>query len=115
VFFRFATNLDLWQMYMTDPDDFMGSWTTPREGSCVDQDQNTGTWWCIEPRDENYWIVDSPVFPTSNPNVLNDPKDGRLVLYFRTFQGGMYMLKQSSVGNSTHWDTPTRVGDNIVE
>ena len=34
--------------YMTDAQD-PTSWTTPRETSCVDQDQNTGLWWCLCP------------------------------------------------------------------
>jgi hypothetical protein len=64
IFIRFHNNLDLWQMYMTDPMD-PESWTTPREPSCVDQDQKTGLWACLCPPidkflrcsypDKHYW------------------------------------------------------------
>ena len=46
VFVRFHDNLDMWQIYQTDAKD-PSAWSTPRESSCVDQDQNTAKWWCI--------------------------------------------------------------------
>ena len=68
IFIRFHNNLDLWQMYMTDPMD-PESWTTPREPSCVDQDQKTGLWACLCPPidkflrcsypDKHYWYHSS--------------------------------------------------------
>jgi hypothetical protein len=39
--------------YMTDAQD-PTSWTTPRETSCVDQDQKTGLWWCLCPPIDKY-------------------------------------------------------------
>jgi hypothetical protein len=93
LFVRFHNNLDLWQMYMQDPMD-PESWSDIRESSCVDQDQHTGEWACLCPPVDkfkrcnfpspNYW-VGSPVFPTSDIQVLNDPIDGRIQLYFRGF------------------------------
>jgi hypothetical protein len=37
----------------------------------------------------NYWNT-QPIFPTSDITVLNSPKDGRIQLFFRGFEGHMY-------------------------
>jgi len=45
MFMRFAENLDLWQMFQNNPQ-APDDWSVPREGSCVDQNQDTGIWSC---------------------------------------------------------------------
>ena len=119
VFARFHDNLDMWQMYQTDATD-PTKWSIPRESSCVDQDQNTALWWCIgmpagkygQPA-QHYW-VGAPIFSTSNPTVLNHPKNGAIELYFRGFEGHMYEVHQLEAGNSTLYSEPKMVAPNII-
>jgi hypothetical protein len=119
VFARFAENLDVWQMHQTDAAD-PSSWSRPREGSCVDQDQTTAVWSCLAPGTpdkqslNDYWIIDSPVFSTSDLTVIAHPEDGRIILFFRNFEGHMYRVEQRSAGNSTHYTMPILVTDKIL-
>jgi hypothetical protein len=119
VFARFHDNLDMWQMHQTDPSD-PTKWSIPRESSCVDQDQNTATWWCVgmpagtygQPA-AHFW-VGSPIFSTSNPTVLNHPTTGAIELYFRGFEGHMYEVHQLQAGNSTLYSEPKMFAPDII-
>jgi len=121
IFARFETNLDLWQMYQSDAQD-PRSWSQPREPSCVDQDQTTSVWHCLDQNGgtpstqstDHYYTVSNPVFPTSDISVMNDPADGRIQFWFRNFEGHMYMMKQSIAGNSSRYDPPEVMGDGIT-
>jgi hypothetical protein len=120
IFVRFKDNLDLWkfdQMNASDPTSF----NTPRETSCVDQDQNTALWYCLGENigiagspAKHYW-VGQPIFPTSNPTIVNDPSDGRLRLYFRGFEGLLYESHQLTPGNGSRYSTPHLVSSVIIE
>jgi hypothetical protein len=120
VFVRFQENLDTWQLYQTDPKD-PTSWTIPRESSCVDQDQDTGIWYClhdgtpVEQSHQHYWIVSNPVFPTSDFAILNDPVDGRLRLWYRNFDGHMYMVEQKVPGQSDAYTAPQLISGVLME
>ena len=123
VFARFHDNLDLWQMYMSDPYD-VTSWTAPREPSCVDQDQKTGLWWCLCPTGgfknmcaypaKSYWN-NQPVFPTSDLSTLINTTDNRLQLYFRGFAGHYWMVQQAVPGDSSFYLPPVQVTDILFE
>ena len=133
IFARFHGNLDLWQMYQKDAEDPL-SWTMPREPSCVDQDQETGVWWCMGvlkvmcyvglcpkgnfkneceyPFINGYWSR-APIFPTSDISVIHGA-DGRLKLFYRGFDAGFYMIQQSEPGGSEYYDPPVNVGNPIL-
>lgn len=120
IFIRFQENLDTWQLYQKDPND-PTSWTVPRESSCVDQDQDTGIWHCLyngtpdKQSHDHYWIVSNPVFPTSDFSVLNDPVDGRLRLWYRNFDGHMYMVEQKVPGMSDAYTAPQLISGVLME
>ena len=119
VFARFHGNLDMWQMYQTDAKD-PTKWSTPRESSCVDQDQNTALWWCLgmpagkygQPA-EHFWVGE-PIFSTSNPTVLNDPTTGAIQIFFRGFEGHLFEVHQIEPGNSTSYSYPKVVAPEII-
>lgn len=120
LFVRFKTNLDMWKFDLKNATDPM-SWSTPRETSCVDQDQNTALWYCIGEKvgtfgnpASHYW-VGQPVFPTSNPTVINDPVDGRIVVYFRGFEGRLYEVHQITPGDGSKYSMPSAVSNRIIE
>lgn len=119
VFARIAGNLDVWQMYQTDAAD-PTKWSKPRETACVDQDQKTGKWYCLgengapDVDNEHYWLG-QPAFPTSDLTVLNDPKDGRIVIFYRGFTGTLFSVAQRSPGNSTYYSAPNDEGKTIIE
>jgi hypothetical protein len=124
VFVRFVDNLDVWQMYQLDPED-PTRWSAPRESSCVDQDQTTGLWYCLgfEPSavpppgldaSTAYW-VGTPVFPTSDLTVVNDPHNGALVVFLRGFTGELFSIRQRVPGNSTFYTSPVTEGNAIIE
>merc|ERR1711964_45507 len=111
LFARFHDNLDLWQMYQQNPKD-PTDWSVPRESSCVDQNQTTSKWYCLQPKSTQYWNT-QPVFPTSDVNLLVSPVDGRLQLFYRGFDGRMYMSQQANTGNSTHYEPAIVVSANV--
>ncbi|GBG31913.1 Hypothetical Protein FCC1311_081382 [Hondaea fermentalgiana] len=119
IFARFEENLDLWQMHQTDPND-PTSWSHPREGSCVDQDQDTSIWHCLEPgmpdvqTTASYWIIDSPVFPTSDISVLRNETSGKLQVYFRNFEGHLYMVEQIEAGASDQYTVPRVIAPELI-
>lgn len=151
VFMRFAANLDMWQMHQLDAKD-PTSWSMPREGSCVDQDQATSVWYCLDPgfpaeqTYAHYFIIHSPAFSTSDLSVVRDaasdklqvssyldgPKGpgtrdsgGRWTLtecssgalaqvFFRNFEGHLYMLEQLQAGDSGSYSVPQLVAPNIL-
>jgi hypothetical protein len=119
VFARFKENLDLWKFDQKNASD-PTSWSTPRETSCVDQDQNTAIWYCIGEQNnmygnptDHYW-VGQPIFPTSNPTIINDPVDGRLVVYFRGFEGLLYESHQLKIGSGVSYSSPVPVAVNRI-
>jgi len=122
IFVRFHTNLDLWNLHMTDAMDPL-SWTLPREPSCVDQAQDTGIWWCLCPGhgpkrqcvypQPAYWNT-QPVFPTSDISLQLSPKDDRVQVFFRGFEGHLYMSQQATPGDSTLYLPPVTVAPNTL-
>jgi len=124
VFARFEANLDIWQLYQTDAQD-PTKWSTPREASCVDQDQNTAKWFCIgfEPsvvppeglESSPDYFVGGPLFPTSDLTVVTDPSTNALVLFYRGFTGGLFSSRQRVPGNSTFYTMPVQEGKTIIE
>ena len=119
VFARFKTNLDMWQMHQTDPSD-PTKWSVPRESSCVDQDQNTATWWCKDMPAGKYgqpasaFWVGEPIFSTSNPTAITNPNTGAIQLYFRGFEGHLFEVHQLVPGNSTRYSTPQMLAPNVI-
>lgn len=119
IFARFEDNLDLWQMYQISADD-PTKWTTPREGSCVDEDQDTAVWHCLKPglplkqTYDNYWIIESPVFPTSDVTVLRNETSGKLQVYFRNFEGHLYVVEQLEASNSNKYAVPRIVASDLT-
>lgn len=121
VFVRFAENLDVWQLYQTDASD-PTKWSQPRESACVDQNQTTGKWYCLGtagrpdgPNDDGHYWLGQPAFPTSDMTVLNDPKDQRLVVFYRGFTGNLFSVSQRVSGNSTYYTSPNQEGKTIIE
>lgn len=105
-YIRYSTNLDVFQIYQTDaqnPD----AWSTPRESSCVDMEI------CKTRPKELYWNT-QPIFPTSDLTIVNSPVDGRLQVFYRGFDGGLYMSQQAQVSSSQLYLPPVRY-DVIVE
>lgn len=115
IFIRLTGDLDLWQIYQTDAKDPL-AWTEPRPPAClcnfppcvdkgqtkcgvVSQCDNTGLD-CDKEDPNQYWLQGS-AFPTANMNMLKDPSDGRLTVYFRNFDGQIYTNSQMEPGNST--------------
>jgi hypothetical protein len=100
VFIRYATYLDLWQFYQTDPAD-PEAFSVAREPSCIDSPQicanSTLTYWNTQ-----------PVFPTSDMSVSVDPFDGRLQVFYRGFDGALYRTAQVVPGDPRHYSPPER-------
>jgi len=103
VYIRYSTNLDLWQLYNTDVDD-PNAWSTPRESACVSLP-------CNDTNPKDYWNT-QPVFPTSDITLLNDPSDGHLDMFYRGFDGALYVCNQKP---GTHQYTTPRRFDSIFE
>jgi len=99
VFIRDKNNLDLWQIFQTDPTN-ADNWSVWRECSCVNYPG------CFEPKNVYYWNT-QPAFPTSDPTIVPDPVDGRLQLFYRGFDGGYYVSRQQQPGNHDYLP-PTR-------
>lgn len=106
VFIRYSTNLDLWRIYQLDPLDAT-QWSVAEEASCVDMDG------CAVKKGP-YWNT-QPVFPTSDVQVLNDPADGRLQVFYRGFDGALYKVAQTVISNSTAPYGPPQRFDSIFE
>jgi len=101
VFIRYSTNLDVWQMYQTDPTN-PEAWTEMREASCVDMAGCSSV-----PPGTKYWNS-QPVFPTSDLTIVNSPIDGGLQLYYRGFDGALYMVQQGVPGVSDGYTAPVQ-------
>lgn len=93
VFIRTQVNLDLWQFYLQDPSD-PNSWSVPRESSCL---APPAPCWNSQ-----------PVFPTSDVSVTHDSVDGRLQLYYRGFDGTLYMVQQKEPGSPEEYEPPVQ-------
>jgi len=102
IFIRESTNLDLWQIYQTDPTD-PTAWAHPRECSCVDMGN------CKHPSE--YWNT-QPAFPTSDITILNDRNDGSIQLYYRGFDGALFVIGQHP---GTHNYYPPKQFHTIIE
>jgi len=105
VFIRNHVNLDLWQVYQLDPNDAT-SWSDNREASCFTPPN------CKTPRILYYWNT-QPSFPTSDISIVNDPFDSRLQLFYRGFDGALYVCRQTEVG--AHSYSPPLRFDVILE
>jgi len=90
VFIRAAVNLDLWQFYLQNPAD-PTSWTVPREAACL-----TPPAPCWAKQD---------VFPTSDVYVVYT-KEQRVQLYYRGFDGFLYMVQQTTPGDPEKYTPP---------
>jgi len=119
VFMRFEENLDLWQMHQLRAND-PNRWSMPRESSCVDQDQETTVWFClgsgssVNQSSKNYWIVEAPVFPTSDLTALRDEVSGKIQVFFRNFEGHLFMVEQLKAGNSMRYSVPQIIAPEIL-
>jgi hypothetical protein len=94
VFARTALNLDLWQFVLQNPSD-PDSWSIPTECACL---APPAPCWNTQ-----------PVFPTSDV-TLNRAADGRLELYYRGFDGFLYVVRQVDPGSAKKYHPPTSVG-----
>eukprot|EP00933_Yihiella_yeosuensis_P037733 TRINITY_DN3171_c0_g3_i1.p1 TRINITY_DN3171_c0_g3~~TRINITY_DN3171_c0_g3_i1.p1 ORF type:complete len:265 (-),score=39.60 TRINITY_DN3171_c0_g3_i1:87-881(-) len=103
-----ADSYDLWQMYQTNPKDPL-AWTAPRGPTCMCEDPDPAKCpWCMNcaSRPEcqkNYWFPGAPPFTTSDMELLLDPIDHKLRLYYRNFDGHMYYIKQEKPNKSDKW------------
>jgi hypothetical protein len=118
VFFQATDDLDVWQIYQTDPKN-PESWSEVRESACVKSKAGGEPIDCMTP--DRYWVHTddpssgergSPVFATSNPDVVYK-HDGRLQVYFRSFTGLLFKLEQCSVGNSSYYCESTELPLNV--
>eukprot|EP00455_Lapot_gusevi_P023491 TRINITY_DN243_c0_g3_i1.p1 TRINITY_DN243_c0_g3~~TRINITY_DN243_c0_g3_i1.p1 ORF type:complete len:200 (+),score=70.04 TRINITY_DN243_c0_g3_i1:54-653(+) len=105
VFIRYSENLDMWHFQQIDPTN-PEQWTPAIESSCVDM---AG---CAH-KHGPYWNT-QPVFPTSDATVSLSPFDGRMQLFYRGFDGALYVTSQKVAGDPTSYSPPTRY-DVIVE
>jgi len=105
VFIRNHVNLDLWQIYQLDPTK-PNSWSDSRGSSCFTKPN------CSSPWASYYWNT-QPSFPTSDISVVNDPIDSRIQIYYRGFDGALYVCRQTDVG--AHSYTPPLRFDVILE
>jgi hypothetical protein len=100
IFIRYATYLDMWQYYQTDPTD-PEAWSVAREPSCIELPEvcanSTLTYWNTQ-----------PAFPTSDMSVSADPVDGRLQVFYRGFDGALYRCAQLVPGDPRHYSPPER-------
>jgi len=94
LFIRSALNLDLWQFYLTDPTN-PTSWSAPREAACIAPPAP-----CWNTQD---------VFPTSDVSLVYGP-DRRIQLYYRGFDGFLYLVEQSEAGNPALYEPPVSMG-----
>lgn len=103
-----ADSYDLWQMYQTDARNPL-AWTKPRGPTCMCADPDPAKCpWCVDcaQREEcmkNYWFPGAPPFTTSDMEVLLNPEDEKLRLYYRNFDGHMYYLQQEAPNKSDKW------------
>jgi len=104
VFIRYSRNLDLWQIYQLDARD-PTQWSIARESSCVDLP-------CNNTSGKSFWNT-QPIFPTSDISIVNDPLTGQISLFYRGFDGGLYVVKKKDSVAHTYWP-PSRF-DVIIE
>jgi len=104
VFVRQLANLDLWQMYQTDASN-PEAWSAPRECSCVDMP-------CNDTNPEDFWNT-SPVFPTSDVNIIPSGPNGANRLFYRGFDGSLYVC--DALADKLHHYSPPRGFDTILE
>jgi len=97
VFIRYSTNLDMWQMYQTDPTD-PNAWSDPRECSCVD----VGNCQNANNSDPNAYWNTQPIFPTSDIQIMN-AADGSLNIYYRGFNGKLNVIAQKDPVSHKYW------------
>jgi len=104
VFIRQTVDLDLWQMYQTDPLN-PEAWSAPRECTCL-------TLPCNDTNPDHYWNS-QPVFPTSDVTILNSGEDGAMRLFYRGFDGAIYVSDQKP--GELHKYLPPKRFDTIFE
>jgi len=104
VFIRYSRNLDLWQIYQLDARD-PTQWSIARESSCVDLP-------CNNTSHLTFWNT-QPIFPTSDISVVSDSSTGQLSLFYRGFDGGLYVVKKKDSQTHSYWP-PSRF-DVILE
>ena len=102
VFIRELANLDLWQIYQTDASD-PNAWSKPRECTCVETP-------CNDTNPAHYWNK-QPVFPTSDVTITNTGPGGALRLFYRGFDGGLYVV--DAIAGSNHQYGPAK-GYNVI-
>jgi hypothetical protein len=102
VFIREHMNLDTWQVYQTDATD-PEAWSAPRECANVDGSaQPNATFWNTQ-----------CTFPTSDLTIQNSPDDGSLELFFRGFDGKLFMCKE--LHNNSKYSPPIMYDGAIFE
>jgi len=104
VFIRYSRNLDLWQLYQLDAKD-PTQWSIARESSCVDLP-------CNNTSHLTFWNT-QPIFPTSDISMVSDSTTGQLSLFYRGFDGGLYVVKKKDNTAHSYWP-PSRF-DVILE
>jgi len=130
VFVRQMDDLDIHEMHLADPKN-PESWTPMRAPTClcnfppcVDKGQtkcgteancdNKGVD-CSDhehrPSSPKYW-ASQPCFPTSELSLLAD-QEGKLNLFFRGFDGNLYMTRQGTAGDAMgKYEPPVMYGLN---
>jgi len=104
VFIRYSRNLDLWQIYQLNAED-PTQWSIARESSCVDLP-------CNNTSHLSFWNT-QPIFPTSDISMVSDSSTGQLSLFYRGFDGGLYVVKKKDSKAHSYWP-PSRF-DVILE
>jgi len=99
VFIRYHLNLDLWQLYQTDPSN-PEAWSVPRECTCFQP--------CNDTNPEHFWNI-APVFPTSDVTLTNNGPGGAIRLFYRGFDGGLYIV-DAKPGSPHHYYPPAGLG-----
>lgn len=132
VFVRQMDDLDIHEMHLTDPKD-PESWCPMRAPTCLcnfppclnlnqtrcgteancdnkgvdcdDAEHQKGS--------KQYWSV-QPAFPTSELSLIPDT-EGKLQLFYRGFDGNLYMTRQGTAGDAVaQYDPPVMYGTNAI-
>jgi len=104
VFIRQLADLDLWQIYQTDPKD-PNAWSNPRECSCM-------TMPCNDTNPKDFWNS-SPVFPTSDISILHTGPNHSPRLFYRGFDGGLYVI--DAIPGQLHQYSPPQGFETVIE